>query len=55
MRETLDYAFGHLRPLEDLQYQKNATNRVAGADVMWRGQVYSRTCRWTNCWAWKPA
>lgn len=39
VRETLDYAFDIFARSEDLQYQKNATNRVAGADVMWRGQV----------------
>lgn len=37
--DTLDYAFDIFAKAEDLQYQKNATNRAAGADVMWRGEV----------------
>lgn len=37
--DTLDYALGIFANSENLQYQKNATNRVATADVMWQGQV----------------
>ena len=37
--ETLRYAFGVFGNSEDLQYQKNATNRVALADVMFDGKV----------------
>lgn len=35
--ETLEYALGLFAKAEDLQYQKNATNRVAVATVMWKG------------------
>lgn len=40
--ETLEYAFGVFASSEDLQYQKNATNRTATADVMWNGEVFLR-------------
>lgn len=36
--DTLDYAFDIFARSEDLQFQKNATNRVATGTVMWRGQ-----------------
>jgi len=35
--DTLEYALGIFAKSEDLQYQKNATNRVATANVMWNG------------------
>jgi hypothetical protein len=37
--DTLEYALDIFGKAEDLQYQKNATNRVATGDVMWRGKV----------------
>lgn len=37
--ETLRYALNVFANAEDLQYQKNATNRVASADVLWNGEV----------------
>lgn len=36
--DTLEYAFTIYAKHEDLQYQKNATNRVATGTVMWRGK-----------------
>ena len=35
--DTLKYAFDVFASSEDLQFQKNATNAVAKADVTWRG------------------
>lgn len=35
--DTLDYALGIFAKAEDLQYQKNATNRMATGTVLWRG------------------
>lgn len=35
--DTLEYALGIFAKAEDLQYQKNSTNRVATGTVMWRG------------------
>ncbi len=35
--DTLDYALKLFAKAEDLQYQKNATNRVATGTIMWRG------------------
>jgi len=40
--DTLQYAFDIFGKSEDLQYQKNATNRIATASVMWNGQVLLR-------------
>jgi hypothetical protein len=37
--DTLEYALDIFGKAEDLQYQKNATNRMATGDVMWRGKV----------------
>jgi len=37
--ETLEYALDIFGRAEDLQYQKNATNRRATGTVMWRGNV----------------
>lgn len=37
--DTLRYAFDVFGKSEDLQYQKNATNRIATASVMFDGQV----------------
>src|SRR5271163_3250549 len=37
--ETLEYALDIFGKAEDLQYQKNATNRIATGDVMWKGEV----------------
>ena len=37
--DTLRYALEIFAKAENLQYQKNATNRAASGDVMWRGQV----------------
>lgn len=37
--DTLDYALDIWARAEDLQFQKNATNRKATGDVMFRGQV----------------
>jgi hypothetical protein len=37
VRDTLDYAFTIFGKSEDLQFQKNATNRVATGTVMWEG------------------
>lgn len=37
--DTLDYALDIFGRAEDLQFQKNTTNRNAGGDVMWRGKV----------------
>jgi hypothetical protein len=37
--DTLEYALDIFRKAEDLQYQKNATNRIATGTVMWRGSV----------------
>lgn len=37
--DTLQYAFEIFGKSEDLQFQKNATNRVATADVLWHGEV----------------
>jgi hypothetical protein len=37
--DTLEYALDIFGRAEDLQYQKNATNRIATGDVMWRGKV----------------
>lgn len=37
--DTIEYALDLFARAEDLQYAKNATNRRAGADVMWKGQV----------------
>lgn len=36
--DTLQYAFEIFGKSEDLQYQKNATNRVATGTVMWKGE-----------------
>lgn len=36
--DTLEYALDIYAKAEDLQYQKNATNRIAVATVRWRGQ-----------------
>jgi hypothetical protein len=36
--DTLEYALKLFAKAEDLQYQKNATNRVAKATVMWEGK-----------------
>ena len=36
--DTLEYALGIFAKAEDLQYQKNATNRVAVGTVMWEGK-----------------
>lgn len=36
--ETLEYALDMFAKAEDLQYQKNATNRLASGTVMWRGK-----------------
>jgi len=36
--DTLEYALGIFARAEDLQYQKNATNRVATGTVNWKGQ-----------------
>jgi len=36
--DTLEYALGIFAKAEDLQYRKNATNRVATGTVMWKGQ-----------------
>jgi len=35
--DTLEYALGVYATMEDLQYQKNATNRQATGTVMWKG------------------
>lgn len=35
--DTLEYALGIFARAEDLQYQKNSTNRVATGTVMWNG------------------
>ena len=40
VRDTLKYAFDVFASSEDLQFQKNATNRTASADVMWRGSHF---------------
>lgn len=37
--ETLEYALGIFANAEDVQYQKNATNRLATADVVFRGKT----------------
>src|SRR6185295_6335886 len=37
--DTLEYALEIFGRAEDLQYQKNATNREATATVSWRGKV----------------
>lgn len=37
--DTLDYALDLFGKAEDLQFQKNTTNRKAGGDVMWRGKI----------------
>ena len=37
--DTLEYALNVFGTSEDLQFQKNATNRIASADVMWGGKV----------------
>lgn len=37
--DTLDYALDIFGKAEDLQFQKNTTNRGAGGDVMWRGKI----------------
>lgn len=37
--ETLEYALDIFGKAEDLQFQKNSTNRIATGDVMWRGKV----------------
>ena len=36
--ETLEYALGIFEKAEDLQYKKNATNRLATGTVNWNGQ-----------------
>ncbi len=36
--DTLDYALNIFARAEDLQYQKNATNRTATATVLWKGE-----------------
>lgn len=36
---TLEYALDIFGKAEDLQFQKNSTNRVATGDVMWRGKL----------------
>lgn len=36
--DTLEYALDLFGKHEDLQFQKNSTNRQAGGTVMWRGQ-----------------
>jgi len=38
--DTLDYAFGIYATMEDLQYQKNATNCQATGTVLWKGQPF---------------
>jgi hypothetical protein len=42
--DTLEYALDIFGRAEDLQYQKNTTNRKAGADLMWRGEVLVKHC-----------
>jgi hypothetical protein len=37
--DTLEYAFDLFGKAEDLQYQKNATNRMAAGDVIFRGKL----------------
>jgi len=37
--ETLDYALDIFGKAEDLQFQKNSTNRKAHGTVMWKGQA----------------
>ena len=37
--DTLEYALQIYGKAEDLQYQKNETDRIAVASVMWKGQV----------------
>jgi hypothetical protein len=37
--DTLEYALDVYAKAENLQYQKNATNRTATADVKWKGEV----------------
>jgi hypothetical protein len=37
--ETLEYALGIFAKAEDVQCQKNSTNRIAAATVMWRGKT----------------
>lgn len=39
VHDTLEYALGLFAKAEDLQYRKNATNRIATASVMWKGSV----------------
>lgn len=39
VHDTLEYALGIFAKSEDLQFQKNATNRMATGDVMWKGEV----------------
>lgn len=36
--DTLDYALGVFAKAENLQFQKNATNRIATGTVMWKGK-----------------
>lgn len=36
--DTLEYALSIFAKSEDLQYQKNATNRIATGTVMWKGK-----------------
>jgi hypothetical protein len=36
--DTLDYALKIFAKAEDLQFQKNATNRIASATVLWQGK-----------------
>lgn len=38
--ETLEYALNIFAKAEDLQYRKNATNRIATADVEWGGKPF---------------
>jgi hypothetical protein len=40
--DTLEYALDIFGKAEDLQYQKNATNRKATGTVMWRGEPLLR-------------
>lgn len=40
--DTLEYALNIFGNAEDLQFQKNATNRKAVGTVMWRGQALLR-------------
>ena len=52
--ETLEYALGIYQAAEDLQFQKNETNRRALGTIMWRGKALLRPLPSTNCSGWKP-